>query len=328
MTRALRVGVIGVGDFGERHLRAYTRQADVSIVGIADRDPARAQEVAARWGIESWYADAERLLAERDLDGVSVVTPGEHHLEPTLLALEHDCAVLLEKPVAMSSVDVVEIEAAVAQSATFVQPAHILRFAAPYIALRQKVRSGAVGPLVAISSSRDRSRHHSVLYPGIHPALMTTVHDIDLALWISGSRALEVVARERAANHGHESRLVWAQIAAADGSVWSLRTSWLLPDAASLSDRLEIYGEDGAIVLDAKPTVVLLGASTETIDHELAPETHPGALDAQIAHFCACIRAGVPSEVVSLADAARGIRIAEAIIASAAGEGRPVRLEK
>ena len=37
---------------------------------------------------------------------------------------------------------------------------------------------------------------------------------------------------------------------------------------------------------------------------------------------------GRPSEVVSLADAARGIRIAEAIIASAAGEGRPVRLEK
>ena len=74
------------------------------------------------------------------------------------------------------------------------------------------------------------------------------------------------------------------------GSVWSLRTSWLLPEAASLSDRLEILRRGRRHhVLDAKPTVVVLGASTKTIDHELAPETHPGALNAQIANLCACL---------------------------------------
>ncbi|HEY3096244.1 MAG TPA: Gfo/Idh/MocA family oxidoreductase, partial [Acidimicrobiia bacterium] len=163
MTRPLRVGVIGVGNFGERHVRAYARQPDVSIVGIVDRDPDRARLIAARWGIENWFEDSRRLLGESDPDGVSVVTPGEHHLEPTLLALEHGCAVLLEKPVAMSSGDVAAIEAAVAESTAFVQPAHILRFAAPYIALRSRVRSGALGRLLAISSSRDRPRSHSVL---------------------------------------------------------------------------------------------------------------------------------------------------------------------
>ena len=327
MTRPLRVGVIGVGNFGERHVRAYARQPDVSIVGIVDRDPDRARLIAVRWGIENWFEDSRRLFRESDPDGVSVVTPGEHHLEPTLLALEHGCAVLLEKPVAMSSGDVVAIEAAVAESTAFVQPAHILRFAAPYIALRSRVRSGALGRLLAISSSRDRPRSHSVLFPGIHPAFMTTVHDIDLALWITGSRAVRVTAHERGVNGSGQPHLVWAQVEAAAGSVWSLRTSWVLPDTAHLADRLEVYGTDGAIVVDLKPTVAMFGATNETIDHELTPETHAGALDAEIGHFCACIRHGVASSVITLAEAASGIQIAEAIMASASQGGVPVELD-
>ena len=313
MTRPLRVGVIGVGSFGERHVRAYARQPDVSIVGIVDRDPDRARAVAARWEIDGSFEDAERLFHERDLDGVSVVTPGEYHLEQTLLGIEHGCAVLLEKPVAMSSGEVAAIEAAVAASTVFVQPGHILRFAAPYVALRKRVRSGALGGLLAVSSSRDRPRSHSALYP-IHPAFMTMVHDIDLALWISGSRAVRVIADERGVDDSGQPHLVWAQIEAADGSVWSLRTSWVLPDTARLADRLEVYGTDGAIALEFN-------------DDELTPETQAGALDAEIEHFCACIRGDVASSVITLAEAACGIRIAEAIIASARQGGVPVDLE-
>jgi predicted dehydrogenase len=314
MTRPLRVGVIGVGNFGERHVRAYARQPDVSIVGIVDRDPDRARLIAARWGIENWFQDSGRLFRESDPDGVSVVTPGEHHLEPTLLALEHGCAVLLDKPVAMSSGDVAAIEAAVAESTAFVQPAHILRFAAPYIALRNRVRSGALGQLLAISSSRDRPRSHSVLFPGIHPAFMTTVHDIDLALWITGSRAVRVTAHERGVNGSEQPHLVWAQVEAAGGSVWSLRTSWVLPDTAQLADRLEVYGTEGAVALEFN-------------DHELTPETHAGALDAEIGHFCTCIREGVASSVITLAEAACGIQIAEAMMASASQRGVPIDLD-
>ena len=91
--------------------------------------------------------------------------------------------------------------------------------------------------------------------------------------------------------------------------------------------RLEVYGTDGAIVLDLTPTVVMVGATNETIDHELTPETHAGALDAEIGHFCACIRDGVASNVITLAEAARGIQIAEAMIASANQGGIPVDLE-
>ena len=298
MTEPLRIGVIGVGRFGERHLSAYARQ-EAEIVGVADRDRERARSVAERFGVPRWFMDGAELISECRPEGVSVVTPGRDHLEPTLTALSHSCSVLLEKPVATSSSEVQAIETAALDSSAFVMPAHILRFAAPYVSLKARVADGAIGRLLAIDSSRDRGRDHLLLYPDVHPALMTLIHDIDLALWISGSPALKVSAYQR----GDAPALVWAHIEAADGTLWSLRTSWLLPNQASFSDRLEVHGSDGAEVV------------------ELTPAAHTAALDAEIAHFCSCIRRGAASDRVTLTDAAHGIRIAEAIISSAAAGG-------
>ena len=299
MTAPVRIGVIGVGRFGERHLSAYARQ-EVEVVAVADRDRERARSVAERFGVARWFGDGAELVADCRPDGVSVVTPGRHHLEPTLTALSHGCSVLLEKPVATSSPEVQAIETAAVDSSAFVMPAHILRFAAPYVSLKARVAEGAIGRLLAIDSNRDRSRDHIQLYPDVHPALMTLIHDIDLALWISGSPALRVSAYQRGDT---APALVWAHAEAADGSLWSLRTSWLLPTHASFGDRLEVHGSDGAEAL------------------ELTPDAHAGALDAEVAHFCSCIRRGAPSDVVTLTEAAHGIRIAEAIISSAAAGG-------
>ena len=304
MTAPVRIGVIGVGNFGERHLSAYARQGG-GVVAVADRDRDRARSVAERFGVARWFGDGAELVAACRPDGVSVVTPGRDHLEPTLAALSHGCAVLLEKPVATSRREVEAIETAVVDSSAFVMPAHILRFAAPYLSLRARVAEGAIGRLLAIESNRDRSRDHLQLYPDVHPALMTLVHDIDLALWISGSTALRVSAHERGDG---ATALVWAHAEAADGSLWSLRTSWLLPAHASFGDRLAVYGSDGAEVLD------------------LTPDAHAEALDAEVAHFCSCVSRGAASDVVTLTEAAHGIRIAEAIISSAAAGGTPVEV--
>jgi predicted dehydrogenase len=307
MTAPLRIGVIGAGNFAQRHLEAYARQDGVTVVAVADIDRQRAEAVAARWGIDQWFGDASELIAACSPDGVSIVTPASQHREPTLAALAADCGVLLEKPVATTSAEVAVIESAAQVSSGFVMPAHILRFAAPHAELQARVRKGSLGQLLGISTVRDRSRDHERLFPDLHPALMTTIHDIDLALWLSGSRAVRVSAYERGGRAGGPPLLVWAYVEAADGAVWSLRVSWLLPDGAPPADRLEVYGTQGTAALD------LRDAGDSTVD----------AIDAEVAHFCACIRTGAEPSV-TLADAAHGVLIAEAIIESAAARGTPV----
>jgi predicted dehydrogenase len=211
-------------------------------------------------------------------------------------------------------------------SAGFVMPAHILRFAAPYIALRNRVQDGSIGQLLGIAAVRDRDRDHVRLYGDVHPALMTLVHDVDLALWISGSRALRVSAQGRGGSAEHP-RLLWAQVEADDGSVWSLRTSWLLPEGAQSTDRLEVYGSEGMVALNLAPTVTVFADGAGPVDHELTPDAQPGALDAEVAHFCACVTRGTKSDVVTLADAARGVRLAEAVMESAKRTGQQIAVD-
>jgi predicted dehydrogenase len=302
MTRQLRVGVIGVGSFGARHVEAYARQPDVSLVAVADRDPQRAEAVAGRWAVPAWFTDGAEMLADCLPDGVSVVTPGAHHVEPTATALAHGCSVLLEKPIAMTSSEACELQSAVRRSGAFVMPAHILRFSQPHIALRSRVRNGELGRVLGVSAQRDRGRDHARRYPDVHPALMTAIHDIDLAMWVSGSRAVRVSAYESRLDGS--PRLVWAHVEAADGAVWSLRTSWLLAESATPTDSLEVYGTDATAVLAvaAEPA---------------------GALDAEVSLFCGCLRAGSPPDAVTLEEAVHGIRVAEAIVASAGANGEP-----
>jgi predicted dehydrogenase len=133
------------------------------------------------------------------------------------------------------------------------------------------VRAGEIGRILGIATVRDRARNHERLFPDVHPALMTAIHDIDVALWITGSRAVRVSAQGRGEG-GESPLLVWAQIEAADGTVWAIRVSWLLSDDAPSSDRLEVYGTAGVAKLDLRPTVTLFAERSIWIDHELTPE--------------------------------------------------------
>lgn len=324
MTSPLRIGVIGAGNFGEKHLAAYARRADIEIVGVVDRSAERARVAANRWGIPHSFTETEDFLRFCQPQGVSVVTAGADHLEPTLAALAEGCSVLLEKPIALSSADARELVAAEESSSGFVMPAHILRFAAPYQELAARVSNGDIGRVLGVATLRDRGRDHETLFPDVHPAFMTTIHDIDLALWITRTRALRVSARGR--GRGETPLLVWAHVEAADESIWELRISWLLSNDAPSSDRLEVYGTDGVVKLELRPTVALFAADAVWIDHELTPDAHAGALDNEIDHFCARLRSPSLEPVVTLADGLHGVEIAEAIVRSVSAGGSPVEV--
>ncbi|MDP7640506.1 MAG: Gfo/Idh/MocA family oxidoreductase, partial [Candidatus Hydrogenedentes bacterium] len=100
---AIRVGVIGVGHLGYHHARLYNSLNGVSLVGIVDADWARGEEVAAEFGAAS-FASPEELLAA-GVDAVSVAVPTSFHKEVALLLLRAGTDVLVEKPIAASTLE-------------------------------------------------------------------------------------------------------------------------------------------------------------------------------------------------------------------------------
>src|SRR5579862_4310298 len=97
MAERVKVGVAGVGQFGEQHVRVYRELAGAELVGIYDADPARAAQIASQYGCHMFSTLAE-LAA--DVQAASVVVPTEAHLQVAEQLLEAGADVLVEKPMA------------------------------------------------------------------------------------------------------------------------------------------------------------------------------------------------------------------------------------
>lgn len=83
-----------------------------------------------------------------------------------------------------------------------------------------------------------------------------------------------------------------------------------------------MYRTESVAVVDlTTPQVVVRGAVHAIPDIDIVPKSGGGALGAEIAHFCACVRGGYASSLVTLEDAFHGVQVATAMISSAAAGG-------
>src|SRR5438046_1231556 len=80
----VRYGVIGLGWFGEKHCEVIAGIPDAQLYALCTRTPTRLQEVADRFGVKHTYTDYLQMLADPDLDAVSIVTMWDQHTAPTL----------------------------------------------------------------------------------------------------------------------------------------------------------------------------------------------------------------------------------------------------
>ena len=96
----LRVACVGTGFIAGRHLRALSAMADVEVVAVADTQPERAAEVAARYGCRS-HADGLALLETEELDAVWLCVPPFAHGALEAAAIARGLPFFVEKPLAV-----------------------------------------------------------------------------------------------------------------------------------------------------------------------------------------------------------------------------------
>ena len=72
--RILRAGVIGLGA-GRAHMRGYQEAAGVEVFALAGKETERLADLASTYGAERTYSDWQDLVADPDIDVVSVATP-------------------------------------------------------------------------------------------------------------------------------------------------------------------------------------------------------------------------------------------------------------
>ena len=76
----VRIGVIGLGWFGETHVDTYQGVHGAEVTAVCTRRPERRAEIAEKYGVAKTYADYNDLLADPDIDAVSITTHAKDHL--------------------------------------------------------------------------------------------------------------------------------------------------------------------------------------------------------------------------------------------------------
>lgn len=111
MKKSIGVGVVGLGWMGRLHARSYRKLselypdlgAEVKLVGAADPLEANQQEATERLGFERAYSDYHDLLADPDVDVVSICSPNFLHHEIALAAIAAGKPFWIEKPMGVSA---------------------------------------------------------------------------------------------------------------------------------------------------------------------------------------------------------------------------------
>ena len=97
----VRWGIIGCGDVTEvKSGPAFAKAEGSALVAVMRRTAHLAEDYARRHGVPRWYADAEALVRDPDVDAVYVATPPDGHLDGVRLAARHGKPVYVEKPMA------------------------------------------------------------------------------------------------------------------------------------------------------------------------------------------------------------------------------------
>jgi predicted dehydrogenase len=307
----LRILVAGAGAFGREHLDRLFKRSDATVVGIADTNVAALERACARYGVANRRADPLRLIDEIAADAIIVATPAASHVEIGLRALGQNLCVLLEKPIAPSSTAAAPLLAAARESASFVLPGHVLRFSRDHLRLVEIVRSGRIGKVIYVNSRRYRDDSHAFRYPDADPVLMTLIHDIDLARWVTRSAFRSVLAR-RSEGAGFRS-MTAVSATTATGIICDLRTAWTFTDGDLPPDRLEVVGDAGSIELVAGHSLQVY-AEGRRVDEPAAADDDP-LLNEQD-HFLACVGDRSRTPALDLSEALAGLKLADAAIQS------------
>lgn len=334
----LRIGLAGVGRFGRLHANVLAHLSGVELVALADADPGTLSAVADRYGVQARYRDAYELLADPGLDAVVLATPDGQHADQVRAAVHRGLHVFVEKPLASSWQEAVDLQRLAAGAGVTLQAGLILRYEASHRLLRQQIASGQFGELVSIRAQRNCSRaSYAAIADHVHTVHRTLIHDLDLLLWLTGSRVTSVMALEVRQGHHLAPLGCFALLRLASGCVAQLESSWTVPAQAPVN----VIGDHWHTSIDAELAVVgtqrtarLQGLQTplqvwtdqdlQRPDASLWPECDGrvfGALHDQLADFTDCLRRGEPSSVANLADAVEAMRIAEAIVVAGQHDG-------
>lgn len=334
----IKVGVIGLGSISEMHIQSYQKSNEAELAALCDINEERLHKQAKKLGVEHTYTDYHELLANPEIDAVSICTWNNTHAQIAIAALNSGKSVLSEKPLCKTIEEAKAVQQAVkVNPEQFLQVGYVRRFGTNTKVLKKFIDSGDLGEIYYSKAScirvignpggwfADKERS------GGGPLIDLGVHVIDLCWYLMGKPKVKSVSGNTYQKLGNRSNVEFksfykaadydaekndvedfanAIIRFENGASIVVDVSFAL-HAKKEEINVSLHGDKGGAVIEPaleifteKNNIIL--NSTPQIDHLSFDFVH--GFQKEIDHFIACVK-GEESTIAPVEDGVEMMKI-------------------
>ncbi len=320
----MRVGVIGAGTMGRRHLQALSTDLRVEIIGVADAVDTTARDAAASVGARPCGTLAE--LADLGAEAVFIALPNIHHAQLVLEALDRRLHVFSEKPMATSLADARRIVERVKASDRVYQMGFNRRWSPAYRYLKDEIHRGFV-PFSANVKINDGDMLTPSWYTNvaISGGFMydTAVHLVDMVAWLIGPIETVAAIGRRSCYPDYDDIAMLLRCRGDRPVAFTTcgHASWAAPQ-----ERVELYGDHALLVSEDLDRVRRTTRQTPHAEWQKLPSADQlslwGYVEEDRVFIAACLGEAAPP--VTVKDAFHSIAVLEAAYTSVTRGGVPI----
>jgi predicted dehydrogenase len=337
-TDAIGVAVVGLGYWGPNLVRNLHELDDVRVECVCDLREEALATIARRYPGVRTTTDFDAVLADGHVDAVVIATPVSTHHRLTAAALKAGKHVFVEKPLASSAAEALDLISLAEERSLTLMPGHTFLYSPPVQAVRSLIESGELGDIYFISTSR--------VNLGLHQSDASVAWDLGphdfsiLRYWLDETPA-HVTALSRGCVIPGTPDVAFINLDFPSGTIAHVEIAWLAPSKLRRttvvgSQKMVVYDDtsnepvrifDSGVTLPNPETFGEYRLSYRTGDIVSPRIDAAEPLLLELRDFCSSIRSGLPPRSSSLIGL-EVVRMIEAVDASLAADGSRVALAR
>ena len=158
----VKVGIIGSGFEADIHAESFRLMPDeAEVVAVASPTPGNAERLARKHGIPRWFTDYRAMLAEPDIEMVTITAPNRLHAQMTVDAANAGKHVVCEKPLCLTLEEADLMIDTCRERGVLLMYAEELYFTPKYVKAKQMADEGAFGKVYLVKQCEKHSGPHA-----------------------------------------------------------------------------------------------------------------------------------------------------------------------
>lgn len=198
-TTQIQWGIIGCGNVTEKKSGpAFSKVPNSRLLAVMRRDAAKAKDYAARHSVPKWYADANELISDPEINAIYIATPPGQHEAYAMAALAAGKPVYVEKPMSTDLASCVRMQEAAEKNNSKLVVAHYRRRLPMFLKIKELLQAGYIGDIRTVRISMLQQNRSGITVTTednwrVNPALAgaglfydLAPHQLDLVVYFLG----------------------------------------------------------------------------------------------------------------------------------------------